>query len=176
MARKRTVQVLLTENMENLGIVGDVVNVRPGYARNYLVPMGVATLPTPGNMKAIEERRAEAERQRAARRADQESLVQKLSGYELTLSAAANEQGQLYGSVGQQDIAEALEAEGFKVTPRNIRIGEPIKHLDRYDIPVQFASDLKTEVKLWVVSDKPQESLETEEETTETAEEAEGEV
>ena len=159
MAGKRNIQLLLTENVENLGIVGDVVKVRSGYARNYLLPHRLATPPTEGAKAAVAERRAEVERQLREKRAQQEKMIEKLAGFEVSLMRAANEEGILYGSVTQHDIAVALQEAGFAVTERDIRIGSAIKRLDSYPIPVQLADDLKAEIKLWVVSDKPAEQL-----------------
>lgn len=166
---KKTVQLLLLENVDNLGIVGDVVEVKAGYARNYLLPMNLATAPTEEAMKAIEARRAEVERQLRELREQQERLLGQLENFEITLQRSANEAGQLYGSVTQHDIAVALQEEGFSVTERDIRIGTPIKRLDSYDIPIQIADDLKTTIKLWVVSDRPIEELEATEDQAEAA-------
>ena len=173
MSTKRNVQLLLTENVDNLGIVGDVVKVRPGYARNFLLPYGLATSPTEGNMKRLEEKRAEVERQLREKRRQQETMIANLTDREITLKRAANEEGVLYGSVTQQDIASALQELGFNITERDVRIGTPIKQLDSYDIPIQVADDLKTQIKVWVVSDKPAEELIAEE--TEEGEESEEE-
>jgi len=172
MSTKKSIELLLIENVDNLGIVGDVVQVRPGYARNYLLPMGLATTPTEGAKKAVEARRAEVEKQLREQREQQEKLIEKLEGYELTLQRSANEEGVLYGSVTQADIVLALEEEGFNITERDIRIGDQIKRLDSYEIPVQIAKDLKTEIKLWVVSDKPAEDLMAEEQARIDAEAA----
>jgi large subunit ribosomal protein L9 len=159
MSTKNQVELLLTENVDNLGIVGDVVKVRPGYARNYLLPHGLATRPTEGAKKRVAERRAQVEAELKARRASQEKLIEQLASVEITLQRSHNEEGQLYGSVTQHDIVEALAAEGHRITERDVRIGAPIKRLDSYKIPIQLAADLKTEIKLWVVSDKPAEEL-----------------
>ncbi|MBI1375459.1 MAG: 50S ribosomal protein L9 [Phycisphaera sp.] len=176
MATKKSIKLLLTENVDSLGIVGDVVNVKPGYARNYLIPMGLADQPTQGNMKKVEERRKEVERQLRELREHQVKLIEQLEDFELTMKRAANEEGILYGSVSQHDIAEALIEEGFNLKEREIRIGDPIKRLDSYKIPIQLANDLKTEIKLWVVSDKPIEELDAamEEDQQDDAEDAGG--
>jgi large subunit ribosomal protein L9 len=155
------IKLLLTENVDNLGIVGDVVNVRPGYARNFLLPRALATKPTDGAIKRLAVRRAVVEKEMAERRVKLEALMEKLKGFELTLQRSANEQGVLFGGVSQHDIREALRAEGFELDDRAVRIGQQIKRLDSYAIPIVLASDLKTEIKLWVVSDKPAEQLET---------------
>ena len=159
MSTRKNIKLLLNENVDNLGIVGDVVGVRPGYARNYLLPHGLATDPSPGNIKRIASRRAEVEKQLRELRAQQEALLAKLEDFELTMQRSANEEGTLFGSVNQHDIATALQEEGFNITDRDVRIGAPIKQLDSYQIPIQLAADLKTTIKLWVVSDKPAEQL-----------------
>lgn len=155
----KTTQLLLTESVDNLGIVGDVVRVRNGYARNFLLPRGLATTPTEGNVKRLAERRAQVEQELKQRRAVQEQVLEKLKDFELTIQRSANEQGILFGGVSQRDIADALRAEGFAIDDRSVRIGEQIKRLDSYEIPVVLSSDLKTHIKLWVVSDKPAEEL-----------------
>ena len=158
----RTSKILLNENVANLGIVGDVVHVKPGYARNYLVPRGLAAPPTPGNIKRLASRRAEVELELRKQRSVQEATLVKLEGYEITMLRSANEQGVLFGGVSQRDIAEELRNENFAVEDRDVRIGDQIKRLDSYEIPVVLAADLKTTIKLWVVSDKPTEDLDTE--------------
>ena len=164
----RSVKLLLIENVDNLGIVGDIVTVKSGYARNYLFPMQLATTPTPNAIKAVEAKRAEVEKMLREKRVEQERLIEHLSGYEITLKRAANDVGQLYGSVTQHDIKESLVEAGFAIRDSDIRIGSQIKRLDSYDIPVQIAADLKTEIKLWVVSDSPIPELEEDGEKSET--------
>ena len=159
MSTKNQIELLLTENVDNLGIVGDVVKVRSGYARNYLLPHGLATEPTEGAKRRVAERRAEVEAELKARREQQEKLIEKLATVEITLQRSHTDEGQLYGSVTQHDIVEALAAEGYHLTERDVRIGAPIKRLDSYKIPIQLAADLKAEIKLWVVSDRPAEAL-----------------
>lgn len=159
MSTKNRIKLLLTENIDNLGIVGDIVEVRGGFARNYLLPQGRATEPTKGNVARVAERRAQVEAELQARRAQQEKMIGELATLEVTLQRSHNEEGLLYGSVNQHDIALAMSELGYKVAEREIRIGTPIKRLDSYKIPIQLASDLKAEIKLWVVSDKPADQL-----------------
>lgn len=172
MASNKNVKLMLTENVDNLGIVGDVVNVRSGYARNYLLPHGLADQPTAGNLKRVEARRAEVQKQLREKRQQQEALLAKLAEFELTVKRSANEEGVLYGSVSQHDIAIALQEAGFAITDRDIRIGDAIKHIDTYTIPVQIARDLKTEIKLTVERDQPSEALQAEMEAGEETAEA----
>lgn len=156
----KTIELLLTQNVGNLGIIGDVVKVRPGYARNFLLPRQMATKPTPGAIERLADRRKEVEAELAKLRSEHESLVARLNHKEFTLERAANEQGVLFGGVSQHEIAELLRSEGFDVEDRFVRVGEQIKRLDSYEIPVVIDKDLKTTVKLWVVSDKPADELE----------------
>ncbi len=155
-------KLLLTTNVDNLGIVGDVVSVKPGFARNYLFPRGMATDPTDGNIARLAAERQRVEQELAEKRVVQEQILEKLEGYEITLQRTANEQGALFGGVTQHDIAELLRADGFDIDDRAVRIGDTIKRLDTYDIPVILSDNLKTEIKVWVVSDKPTEALESE--------------
>jgi large subunit ribosomal protein L9 len=150
----RSVKLLLTENVDNLGIVGDVVNVRIGYARNYLLPFGYATEPSDELMAQLAEKRAQAEKELAERRAQREDMIGKLNGQELTLVRACNDQGQLYGSVTQQDISAALKELGFAVSPREVRLPTTIKRIDTFDIHIKVDSDLEADIKLWVVADR----------------------
>lgn len=151
----KQIELLLLDTIDNLGIVGDVVKVKPGYARNYLLPHGLAQAPTEDKIKELAARRAEVEAELKQLRGEQETLLEKLTDHEITLERSANESGLLFGGVSQHDIAQALQAEGFAVEDRHVRVGEKINRLDTYDIPIQLAKDLKCEVKLWVVSDKP---------------------
>ena len=155
----KPVKLLLTENVDNLGIVGDVVTVKPGFARNYLLPMGKATEPTQGNVAKLAEKRKEVEAQLAQERAQHVALLEKIEGLELTIMRSANDQGILYGGVSQHDIAMALQEEGFDIGDRAVRVGERVERLDTYNIPIVLDDDLKTEIKLWVVSDKPRDEL-----------------
>jgi len=150
----KNVKLLLTETVDNLGIVGDVVNVRTGYARNYLLPRGMATTPTEEAIKAVAARRAEAERQLAEMRRQREELIKKLNGVEVTIQRACNDQGILYGAVTQQDLARALSTLGYDVKPREIRMPHTVKRVDSYDILVKFDQDLEATIKLWVEPDR----------------------
>lgn len=150
----KTLQLLLTDNVDNLGIVGDVVTVRTGYARNYLLPRGMATTPSDEMIASLTEKRRQAEQNLAAHRKEREALIKKIDGLELTMTRAANEQGILYGAVTQQEISTALVALGFAVKPREVRIPQTIKRIDAHEIVVKFDSDLDGTIKLHVVADK----------------------
>jgi len=154
----RTVKLLLVENVDNLGIVGDVVTVKPGYARNFLLPRALATRPSEELVKELAGKRAEAEKLLAKQRKDREALIQKIDGLEMTLTRACNDQGQLYGSVTQNDIADALTTLGFPVKAREVRLPGSIKRVENYEVLVKFASDLEATVTVYVVADRELES------------------
>lgn len=156
----KTIELLLLETIENLGIVGDVVKVRPGYARNYLLPRGLAQAPSQGAIDRLAARRSEVEAELKQLAERQKALIAKLEGYELTLERSATEQGVLYGGVTQHEIAQGLREAGFAIEDRYVRLGEQIKRLDSYQVPVVINRELKAEIKLWVVSDKPLENEE----------------
>jgi len=151
----KQIELLLLENVDNLGLVGDVVRVKPGYARNYLVPHGKATAPTPGAIERLKEARAAAEAEMKRLYEQQKSLLERLHEAELTIERSANEQGVLFGGVSPHDIAAALREQGYAVEERHVRLGQQIKRLDSYQVPIVLSRELKTEIKLWVVSDQP---------------------
>lgn len=150
----KPVELLLLENVEGLGIVGDVVRVKPGYARNYLLPLGLATEPDEEIMRSLAQRRAEAERQAKLERARREEMVEQLAGLEITLVRSCNDQGHLYGSVTARDIVEALAEHGFGLRVRDVRLPQAIKRIDTYQVPLRLDVDLETEIKVWVVPDR----------------------
>ncbi|MEL6739626.1 MAG: 50S ribosomal protein L9 [Planctomycetota bacterium] len=150
----RTVQLLLTETVDNLGIVGDVVNVKLGYARNYLLPRGWATQPSDELLKDLAEKRADAEKRLSALRKQREETIGKLDGIDLTLTRACNDMGLLYGSVTQQDISDALGELGFGVKAREVRLSGSIKRVDAYEVLIKFDSDLEANIKIHVVPDR----------------------
>ena len=148
-----TVKLLLKESIKNVGRVGDIVEVSPGYARNYLLPKDLAVQPTPGNIKKVEERRKEIEKQERQRREQQEAIIARLSGVEVTLERRANEQGNLFGSVTATDIAKALQTQGFNILPDDVNLPGKLDRIDTYQVRIKFAEDLSAEVKVWVAPD-----------------------
>lgn len=150
----KDIQLLLTESVDNLGIVGDVVKVRAGYARNYLLPMGLATEPSDDKVKALAAKRADAERMQREMRVQREQTIEKLEGIEVEIKRSCNDQGLLYGSVTQQDIAEALVAKGFAVKARDIRLSQTIKRIESHHVTVKLDRDLEAEVTVKVVADR----------------------
>ena len=148
-----SVKLLLKESIKNVGRVGDVVEVSPGYARNYLIPHDLAVEPTPNNVKKIEARRKEIEKQERERREQQEAIIRRLEGVEVTLERRANEQGNLFGSVTATDIARALQGQGFNISAEDINLPGRLDRIDTYQVQVRFAEDLVADVKVWVHAD-----------------------
>jgi large subunit ribosomal protein L9 len=148
-----TVKLLLKESVKHVGRVGDLVDVSPGYARNFLLPKDLAVHPTPNNVKKVEERKKEIERQERERRDQQAALIAQLSGVEVTLERRANEQGHLFGSVSATDIAKALQAQGYNIQAEDVYLLGKLDRIDTYQVRIQFAEDLATEIKVWVAPD-----------------------
>jgi large subunit ribosomal protein L9 len=152
-------KLLLNESIKNVGKVGDVVEVSPGYARNYLLPKGLAVEPTPGNVKKIEARRKEVERQERERREQQEALIKQLAGVEVALERKANEQGHLFGSVSATDIAKALQGQGFNINPDDVNLPGKLDRIEKYTVKIRFADDLESDLKVWIAPDAESKAL-----------------
>ena len=148
-----SVKLLLQESIKNVGRVGDVVEVSPGYARNYLIPQGLAVEPTKGNLKKVEARRQEIEKQEREKREQQARLIKQLEGRDVTLERKANEQGHLYGAVSATDIARALQADGYNVEAEDVLLPGKLDQINTYTVKVRFAEDLETDVKVYVAPD-----------------------
>lgn len=168
----RPVELLLLRNVENLGIVGDIVKVRPGYARNYLLPHALAEHPTAEKVESLKEARAKALAELAAQRALREQTVQKLVGVAIKLVRNCNDQGVLYGSITQRDIADALVAAGYAVDMRAVRLAAPFRRIGTYTCLIQFDRDLKADVTIEVAPDRALEMLQAQKEAEEAAEAA----
>jgi len=153
MARSR-IELLLNRTVENLGIVGDVVKVKAGYARNYLLPHRVAEHPTPEKIEALKDARAKAQAELAKLRTERESLISKLDGVTIKLIRSCNDQGLLYGAVSQRDIADQLVTEGFGVDTRAVRLSSPIRRIGTYHCVIQFDRDLRSEIHIDVLPDR----------------------
>jgi len=147
------VKLLLNESVKNVGRVGDIVEVSPGYARNYLLPQGLAVEPTPGNLKRVEARKKEIEKIERDRREQQAVLIKRLEGVEVTLERRANEQGHLYGAVSATEIAKALQAVGYNVNADDINLPGKLDRIEKYTVEVAFAEDLKANIAVWVAPD-----------------------
>ena len=144
-------EIILRQAVENLGKPGDVVTVKNGFARNYLLPRGFAFEATPGNLKRIAQERGRLEAAENERIGSAQELAKKLEEVQLTFSARVGEEGKLFGSVTSADIAEQLAAQGFSIEKRLIDLHEPIKALGVYRVPVKLHADVKPEIRVWVI-------------------------
>jgi len=142
-------EVILLEKVENLGNLGDRVNVKPGYGRNFLIPSGKATPATEEHIKAFEERRAELEKAAAETLADAEARRDQLADMSITIKAKAGDEGKLFGSVGTSDIADAIVAAGVQVERSEVRLPEgAFRQLGEYTVGIHLHSDVNAEITL----------------------------
>lgn len=148
------VEVILRKDVADLGRAGEMVTVRPGYARNYLIPQGIGLLATEGNRKRFEEERRQIEQSAEREREQATELAGKLEGQSVTLKRRAGEEGKLFGSVTASDIADELEASEVEVDRRLIRLEEPIKELGVFDVPIRLHADVEPTIKVWVVAEE----------------------
>ncbi len=145
------VELLLAEDVQNLGKQGEIVRVKPGYARNYLLPYGLATIATEENKQAVEEHRIRLQELEKQRKAVAKKLAETVAKYSVTLEANANEEGHLYGSILAHDISKSLQEAGYKVEPEHIRLDGPLKELGMYTVKLQLHPEITSDVKVWVV-------------------------
>lgn len=147
-------EIILTENVRNLGIEGETVEVADGYARNYLFPEKMAVRATDANKKQFQRRRERLEKERREREEAARELADSLEGEQVTLTEAASDEGSLYGSVGQEDVLEALSEAGYEdLSADQIVIDEPIRETGEHTVRVSLAGSISAEVKVEVVSD-----------------------
>ena len=147
----RQVELLLAADVEHLGVTGDIVRVKPGYARNYLMPNGLATIATDENKRMVkrhQEKLVEIQKQKMV---DLQKRADAIGKYSVTLEANANEEGHLYGSIMGPDISKALKSAGYGVEADHVKLDGPIKELGMYTVKIQLHTDVKTEIKVWVV-------------------------
>jgi len=146
-------QLVLCEDVTHLGKQGEVVEVKPGYGRNYLVPRGLAVVPSEHNLRLLERHKVRVQQAREARIADLKSLaeqIQRIPG--ITIEANANEEGHLYGSVGAIEVAKGLRGKGLMVEPDMVKLeGGPIKEVALYAVKLNLGYDIETEVKVAVI-------------------------
>lgn len=150
-AQNGHMRVLLTHRVEKLGGPGDLVKVRPGYARNFLIPQGLATFATPHNVRMVEKHRERLRQLEEAKRADLQNLAAQIAQRSVSIEVNANADGHLYGSVTAAMIAAALRAENLPVEEEHVKIEGPIRELGLYTIPLGLGLEVTSEIKLWVV-------------------------
>src|SRR5918999_2955737 len=142
---------ILRQSIEYLGSPGDVVTVKPGYARNYLLPRGLAYEATPGNLKRIAAERQRLEAAENTRRDAAKELAKRIEEVSLTFSARVGEEGKLFGSITATDIAHQLETQGIAVEKRQIDLHDPIKTLGVFRVPIRLHAEVRPEVRVWVI-------------------------
>src|SRR5438477_12684298 len=144
-------QLVLTEDVQHLGKQGELVEVRGGYGRNYLLPRGLATVPTAHNLRLLERYKQRVQQARESKIADLKALSGQIQRVSVTIEANANEEGHLYGSVGAPEISKALKAKNLNVDPEMVRLEGPIKEVALYAVKLHLGYDIETEVKVLVV-------------------------
>ena len=147
----RGVQLLLIQSVDHLGKQGDVVEVKPGFANNYLLPQGLATLATDHHKRMVEKHKSRLLEIEKSRLSGLRSLGEALERQSVTIEANANEEGHLYGSVGATEIVDALKQVGFTLTNDQIRLEGPLKELGLYTVRVHLHQEIDANLKVWVV-------------------------
>ena len=144
-------EVILRNAVDKLGHPGDIVSVSPGYARNFLLPRGLAYEATAGNRKRIAAEKSRLEALEGERKAAAQAIADKLADVSVTFAARVGEEGKLFGSVTSGDIAHQLEAQGFKIEKRQIELNEPLKTLGMYKVAIKLHADVHPEIKVWII-------------------------
>jgi large subunit ribosomal protein L9 len=148
-------QVILLERVQNLGELGDSVKVKPGYARNYLIPQGRAVIASAENLAEFEARRAELERQEAEALATVKARAEAIEGTEVTLTRKTGEEGKLFGSVGPHDIADALTEAGTPVARQEVRLlSDTLRQVGDYEVHVHLYADVEASITVHVVAEE----------------------
>jgi len=145
-------KIILRQDVENLGQIGEIVNVKPGYARNFLIPNQLAYVATSGALRALETEKKQYEVRQAKARQQAEVVAAQLAELQISIPMQVGEEGRLFGSVTAPMIASELEIRGYNVDKRNIFIDEPIKTLGIFDVRVKLHSDLFAPLKVWVIA------------------------
>ncbi|HPW44750.1 MAG TPA: 50S ribosomal protein L9 [bacterium] len=144
-------QVILYQDVPNLGRAGEIVKVKEGYGRNYLVPRKLAVIANPANIKELEHQKRIVSAKQAKLKKHAEEIASKMKDLSLTIAREAGEEEKLFGSVTSKDIIAALRNEGFIIDRRDLQLEAPIKQIGIYDIPVRLHAEVTGTVKVWVV-------------------------
>lgn len=147
-------KVILKEDLENLGQAGEIVEVKPGYGRNFLIPRGLAVVANTGNVRRYEEETRQRQHKLEAKRRDAEALVKRLGDMELTIAMPTGEENRLFGTVTNQQIADALEARNIEVDRRKVSLGEEIRHTGVYTATIRLHPEHTAELKVKVVPEE----------------------
>jgi large subunit ribosomal protein L9 len=146
-------KLLLRQDHDQLGAAGDVINVKPGFARNFLIPKGIAMLATAKNVKRYENDQKQMYWREAKEKRQSEELAKTLENVSCTITVQVGEEDKMFGSVTSQNISEALEDQGYTIDKRKILLEEPIKSLGIYSVPIKLHTDIEAKVKVWVVKE-----------------------
>lgn len=146
-------KLLLRQDYEPLGVAGDVVNVKPGFARNFLIPKGYGMLATDKNVKRYENDQKQLHWLQEKEKRQSEELAKTLENVSCTITVQVGDEDKMFGSVTSQNITESLEAQGYIVDKRKILLEEPIKSLGIYSIPIKLHTDVEAKIKVWVVKE-----------------------
>lgn len=146
-------KVVLRKDLETLGTAGQIVNVKDGYARNFLIPRGIAFEASSKNLSLVDEAKRQAEHRQAREQKVAEDLKEKLSQVSITATVSVGEEDKVFGSVTTQEIARLLGEKGFEIDRRKIMLDEPIKMLGVFEIPIKLHSKVEAKIKLWVVKE-----------------------
>ena len=144
-------KIILRQNNDKLGTIGDVLDVKDGFARNYLIPRNIAYRATAGNLKALEEEKKILARKEDKAAKDAEKLAAQIASASLTITMKVGEDDKLFGAVTSQMIADSLIEKGFTIDKRIIELEEPIKTLGIFEVPVKLHTKVTAKVKVWVV-------------------------
>jgi large subunit ribosomal protein L9 len=147
-------EVILRETIANVGRAGEIVKVKSGYARNYLLPKGLAYPATAANKRRVEGEAVRRAQRSAAELGDAELLAEKLAAVSIEFTVKAGEGDKLFGSITSADIAEKLAEKGYTIDKRAIELDEPIKMIGIYKVPIRLYSEVKAEVRVWVVKEE----------------------
>lgn len=144
-------QVILQENIPSLGKAGDIISAKEGYARNYLIPKGLAVVADTKNVKQLEHQKKVVAAKESKRKKEAEELSEKLGQLSITISREAGEGEKIFGAVTSKDVSDSLRKEGYAIDRHSIKLDEPLKQLGIFDVPVKLHSEVTATVKVWVV-------------------------
>ncbi len=147
-------KIILRQDVPNLGDMGEVVNVKDGYARNYLIPREMAYFASEGAIKRIEVEKKQYTKKLADEKVSAEATAEKIADLQISIPMKVGDEGKLYGSVTQQLIAQELSLRGFEIDRRNIVIDEPIRTLGVFDVKVKLHPEVISDLKIWVISEE----------------------
>jgi large subunit ribosomal protein L9 len=144
-------EVILLEDVRNLGEMGEIVDVAPGYGRNYLIPQGLAEPATASNKSQIEHQLGIIEARKEREREEAQGILAEIDGISISVPARVTDEDKLYGSVGARDVAETLKQQGHEIDRKQVMLEQPIDELGIYEVPIKLASGIYANIRLWVV-------------------------